>query len=186
MPILPGTDGTEKMSKSLDNYIGINEPPRQIYGKTLSIPDNLIYDYFLLGTNISQTDLNTIKDQLSKPTTNPRDTKRRLARELVALYHGAEEATAAEQEFDRIFVKKDLPDEVPELSIPLETTELNIIKLLTESKLVASNGEARRMIEQGGVSVNGERVSDYNATVSLQYSVILKVGKRRFLKVSKA
>ena len=162
MPILPGTDGVEKMSKSLDNYIGINESPRQIYGKCLSIPDKLILDYFVLTTNVAPHELGEIKKQLDDASTNPRDLKRRLARTLVALYHDEDAARAAEEEFDRIFVKKDLPDEVPEYSIKAENGSIAIMRLLTETKLVTSNGEARRMIEQGGVTVDGQRISDFN------------------------
>jgi tyrosyl-tRNA synthetase len=185
MPILQGTDGVEKMSKSLDNYIAINESPKQIYGKTLSIPDTLIYDYFVLTTDISAEDLLKIKKQLEDSSTNPRDIKRRLARTLVALYHDEEAALAAEEEFDRIFVKKDLPDNVPEYPISLGNGTINIIQLLTETKLVASNGEARRMIEQGGVTVDGQRISDYNAEIRIAESAIVKVGKRRFLRVKR-
>jgi len=185
MPILPGTDGVEKMSKSLDNYIGIEESPKQIYGKTLSIPDMLIFDYFVLTTNLPSEELAKIKHQLDDPSANPRDIKRRLARAIVALYHDEDAAQAAEEEFDRIFVKGELPDEVPEYSISLDRSSVGIIRLLTETKLVASNGEARRMIEQGGVTVDGQRVSDYNAEVRITESVIVKVGKRRFLKVKK-
>ena len=185
MPILPGTDGVEKMSKSLDNYIGISEPPKQIYGKTLSIPDTLIYDYYLLTTNVSAHDLDGIGKSLTDASTNPRDLKRRLARTLVGLYYDDETAQAAEEEFDRIFVKKDLPDEIPEYSIALDNGSVSIIRLLTETKLVTSNGEARRMIEQGGVTVDGQRISDYNAEVPIKESVIVKVGKRRFMKVKR-
>jgi tyrosyl-tRNA synthetase len=185
MPILPGTDGVEKMSKSLDNYIGIDESPKQIYGKTLSIPDRLIFDYFVLTTNVLSEELTKIKHQLDDPSTNPRDIKRRLARTIVALYHDEDAARAAEEEFDRIFVKGDLPDEVPEYPIHLDKSSVSIIRLLTETKLVASNGEARRMIEQGGVTVDGQRISDYNTEVRITESVIVKVGKRRFLKVKK-
>jgi tyrosyl-tRNA synthetase len=185
MPILLGTDGVEKMSKSLDNYIGINESPKQIYGKTLSIPDRLILDYFVLTTNTEPDELVKMKNQLDDPSTNPRDLKRRLARAIVTLYHDEDAARAAEEEFDRIFVKKDLPDEVQEYSIRLDNSGISIIRLLTETKLVASNGEARRMIEQGGVTVDGQRVSDYTADVQITESVIVKVGKRRFLKVKR-
>ena len=137
MPILPGTDGVEKMSKSLDNYIGISESPQQIYGKTLSIPDKLIYEYFILATNLPAGDLVSIKAELDNPANNPRNTKRRLARELVALYHSREAAKLAEEEFDRIFVKKDLPDEVPDRAVSAEGGTIGIIKLLTEAGLVS-------------------------------------------------
>jgi len=185
MPILRGTDGVEKMSKSLDNYIGISESPKQIYGKTLSIPDTLIYDYYMLTTNVPPNELAKIRKELKDTSANPRDLKRKLAQTLVALYHDEDAARAAQDEFDRIFVKKDLPDNVPEYSIPLDSGGINITQLLTETKLVASNGEARRMIEQGGVTVDGQRISDYNAEIRITESVVVKVGKRRFLRVKK-
>lgn len=187
LPILPGTDGVEKMSKSLDNYIGLNEAPRDMYGKTLSIPDDLIYQYFLLTTDVAFEELKQIKKALQDGNTNPRDLKRRLARELVALYYNGETAQAAEEEFDRIFVKKDVPDEIPEASIETENGTINIIKLLTATKLVASNGEARRMISQGGVSIDGKRIADDKVLVDLSVSpVVVKVGKRKFLRISEA
>ena len=185
MPILVGTDGVEKMSKSADNYIGIDESPKQIYGKTLSIPDTLIYDYFLLATSVSAKELKEIKQQLQDSISNPRDLKRRLARELVTLYHSAQAAVAAEEEFDRIYVQKLLPDEVPEVSISFEGSTIGIIPLLMETRMVPSKGEARRMIEQGGVSIDGERVSDINTNIRLEKGIVLKVGKRKFLRVHK-
>ncbi len=185
LPILVGTDGVEKMSKSLDNYIGITESPREIFGKTLSIPDTLIYDYFLLTTDVSPAELQEIKAALDEGRTNPRDLKRRLARELVRLYHSADAARAAQEEFDRIFVKKDLPDEVPEMVIPTEDRTIGIVDLLTSTKLVASKGEARRMIEQGAVSINGVRIPDEKAVVAIQDEVVVKVGKRKFMRIKR-
>ena len=184
-PILPGTDGVEKMSKSLDNFIGITESAHEIYGKTLSIPDTLIFDYFVLTTNIPAADLAEIKDLLEQGSVNPRDLKRRLAREIVTLYHSAAIARAAEEEFDRIFVKKDMPDEIPELTFAAESNSVGILRLLTESNLASSNSDARRLIEQGGVSVDGVKIEDYNATVDIRRGVIVKVGKRKFVKVRK-
>jgi tyrosyl-tRNA synthetase len=185
LPILVGTDGVEKMSKSLDNYIGINESPREIYGKTLSIPDTLIYDYFLLTTNVSPAELQEIKAALEDGRTNPRDLKRRLARELVTLYHSAEDARMAQEEFDRIFVKKDLPNEIPETTVQTENGSIGIIDLLTSAKLVSSRGEARRMIEQGAVSINGVRVPDDKAMVAVRGEVVVKVGKRKFMRIKR-
>jgi tyrosyl-tRNA synthetase len=183
LPILPGTDGVEKMSKSLDNYIGIDEPPREIYGKTLSIPDTLILDYFLLATDVPQGEIAGFRRALEEQSVNPRDLKRRLARELVAAYHDAEAARLAEEEFDRVFVKKDLPDEIPERRIRLEGPTIGILALLTRTGLAASNGEARRLVEQGGVTVDGERVAGYQAEVPLGAVTLVKVGKRKFLRV---
>jgi len=186
MPMLAGTDGVEKMSKSLNNYIGLNESPKQMYGKTLSIPDKLIYDYFVLTTNVPEIEIVQIQQELEDPSVNPRNIKRRLARALVTQYHNEEAAQAAEDEFDRIFVKKDLPDEIPEVSINLENGRISIIRLLTETKMVGSKNEARRMIEQGGVSINGEKISNLNAMIGIEKSIVVKVGKRKFLRVSKS
>jgi len=180
MPILPGTDGVEKMSKSLDNYIGISDSPREIFGKTLSIPDRLMYDFFVLATNTPNAELPAVKAAIES---HPRDTKRRLAKELVALYHNPEAAVAAEEEFDRIFVKKDIPDVIEEMSYGIVGGSVNILQLLTETKLVPSKGEARRLIEQGGVSVNNEKISNAKMDIALSGPAIVKVGKRKFLKI---
>ena len=185
MPILPGTDGVEKMSKSLDNYIGISEPPSQMYGKTLSIPDTMIQDYFVLATDVPAADLAEVKKELADKTVNPRDLKRRLARELVRMYHSAESARAAEAEFDRVFVKKDMPDILPEVALTLAEGSIGIVRLLTEAGFAASNSDARRLITQGGVSVDGQRIIDPHAEISLEKSVVLKVGKLRFARVSR-
>jgi tyrosyl-tRNA synthetase len=182
MPILPGTDGVEKMSKSLDNYIGISEPPQQMYGKTLSIPDTLIYDYLLLATTLPESELSEIRQHLEKGTENPRNLKRRLARELVTLYHGSDAALAAEEEFDRVFVRRDLPDQIPEARLTTKGAPVGILRLLTETGLASSNSDARRLIDQGGVSVDGQRITDQAALIDLGNGVIIKVGKRKFVR----
>jgi tyrosyl-tRNA synthetase len=184
MPILRGTDGIEKMSKSLENTIGIEESPQQMYGKTLSIPDKLIYDYFLLGTDISPDELATLGEQLRDTNVNPRDLKRRLARELVTLYHSHEAARDAEEDFDRVFVRKALPEEIPEVALSLADGKIGILRLLTETSLASSNSDARRLVEQGGVSIDGQRVADQNAVIGLEKSIVVKVGKRKFLRVT--
>lgn len=183
MPILVGTDGVEKMSKSLDNYVGINESPKEIYGKTLSISDALIYDYFSLATDVPGHELAKLKSDLEKRLVNPRDIKRSLARKLVSMYHSASEASAAEEEFDRIFVKKDVPDDIETFSYAAPNGTVGILQLLLDAKLVDSKGEARRLIEQGGVSVDGMKIADINASVQLLRPVVVKVGRRRFLKI---
>ena len=184
LPILPGTDGVEKMSKSLDNYIGITDSPQDMYGKTLSIPDPLIYQYVLLLTDVPPKEIATIKEQLEKKTANPRDLKRRLARELVSLYHDQASARAAEEEFDRIFIRKGTPDDVPVIALSApDGSSLSILRLLTEAGLVASNSEARRLVEQGGVSVDGQQVNDYKAVIHIGRGILLQVGKRKFAKV---
>ena len=182
MPILAGTDGVEKMSKSLDNYIGVSDTPKDIYGKTLSIPDRLIYQYFELATDVPKKELLEIKKSLDNPNTNPRDTKRTLARTFVRMYHSQEAATASEEEFDRIFVEKAIPDDIEEFTL---NAPMTITALMAEAKLAASKGEARRLVDQGGVSIDGERVTDPNLLLPDKNEFILKVGKRRFLKVKK-
>ena len=181
MPLLVGTDGQEKMSKSLGNYIGINEPPEEIYGKTMSIPDFLIYPYFELATDVDASELAEVKRALEDPQVNPMDLKRRLARKLVEMYHGKEAAKRAEEAFDRVFRRKEVPEDVPEYV--LNEDKIWIVRLLTASGLASSNSEARRLITQGGVYIDGERVTDPNAEIEFKGGEIVKVGKRRFLKV---
>jgi tyrosyl-tRNA synthetase len=183
MPILAGTDGVEKMSKSLDNYIAITDPPREIYGKTLSIPDNLILDYFLLTTNVPADQLEGIRRQLDDRTANPRDLKRRLARELVTLYYDKQSAQTAEEEFDKIFVAKEVPEDIEDFTIHTGNGKISMVELLTSTRMASSNSDARRLIQQGGVSIDGEKVTDVNFVLKLKKEVVLKVGKRRFLKI---
>ena len=183
MPILPGTDGKQKMSKSLDNYIGISETPSQIYGKTLSIPDNVMYDYFELATTVSKQELVEIKATLADPSKNPRDLKRRLAREFVTLYYSADDALKAEQEFDRVFVQKDVPDDLQDFTPDTDAAACWIVKLITESGLAPSNGEARRLVKEGAVSIDGEKMTNPDAEIALDAPKVLKVGKRRFIRI---
>ncbi len=183
MPLLVGTDGTEKMSKSYGNYIGIDESPKEIYGKTLSIPDELIYTYYELATDVSTEELKEIEKKLNDGTTNPRDIKRALARKLVEMYHSKEDAVKAEEEFDRIFIKKDVPDEMPEFEIEGLDEGKNIIDLITGINFAPSRGEARRLVQQGGVSINGEKILDFKHSVVSDKEFVLKVGKRKFAKI---
>lgn len=182
MPLLVGTDGVEKMSKSYNNYIGISEDPKEIYGKTLSIPDNLIYTYFELGTDISNEELAEIKSKLDNPDVNPRDLKRQLARTLVKIYYDEKSAIEAEEAFDKVFIKKEIPDEIPELKI--KSSEINIIDLILEVKFAPSRNEARRLVIQGGVTVDGEKIDDITQTIIIDKEKILKVGKRKFIKLT--
>ena len=182
-PLLVGTDGVEKMSKSYNNYIGISESPDEIYGKSLSIPDNLIYTYFKLATDISNEELKEIKLQLKDRNINPRDIKRKLARTLVKTYYDEKSAKEAEEGFDKIFIKKETPDEIPEHKISNKT--MNIIDLILEVNFAPSKSEARRLVTQGGVSIDGERIDNISAIVTFDTEKILKVGKRKFIKLSK-
>lgn len=183
MPLLEGTDGAEKMSKSLDNAIGITEQPREMFGKIMSIPDTLIYKYFELCTNIGGDELKEIRKTLEDERNNPRDMKRKLGYELVKTYHGEDSAVNAVEEFDRIFVKKELPDEIPEFVIAEEAMKL--VDLLTNSGLADTKSNARRLIEQGAVNVDGRRLTDVNQVMEIMHGMIFKVGKRKFLKILK-
>jgi tyrosyl-tRNA synthetase len=185
MPLLVGTDGVEKMSKSYDNYIGISDSPKDIFGRTLSIPDSLIFNYFELATDISSSELKGIKHQLEDSKVNPRDIKRKLARTLVRMYHSEEAAIQAEEEFDRIFIKKDVPDEIEEFKIDGNNSEFNILELILKVNFAPSKGEARRLVTQGGVSINGEKVTDVHYKAKLNDGMVLKVGKRKFKKFVK-
>ncbi len=183
MPLLVGTDGVEKMSKSLGNYIAITDTPDEIFGKTLSIPDSLIYDYFVLTTDVLAPELDGIKAALEAGKTNPRDLKRRLAREIVTLYHDATAAAQAEDNFDKIFVRKETPNEMEEISMVIGNGGMPLLQLLVEIGAAKSNSEARRLVTQGGVSVDSTKVADPNTSVTLNHPVILKVGKRKFYKI---
>ena len=183
LPLLVGLDGTEKMSKSLGNYIGINEPPQEIYGKTMSIPDNLIYTYFELATEVPGEELAKIKRQLEDPKVNPRDLKARLAYEIVRLYHGEQAARRAEEAFNRVFRQKEVPEEMPVFRYNPAEGKIWIVRLLSSAGLVPSNAEARRLIKQGAVSINGERISDPDLEFVPENNAVIKVGKRRFLRI---
>jgi tyrosyl-tRNA synthetase len=182
MPLIVGTDGVEKMSKSYNNYIGISDSPKEIFGKTLSIPDTLILNYYELATDISNQQLNEIKLQMENHSVNPRNIKRNLAKKLVSMYHGEKDAIEAEEEFDRIFIKKEVPDDIPEFKWDSEP-RIGVLDLLTATNLASSKAEARRLIQQGGVSVDGIKVDDINTVVDIQDSSIIKVGKRKFIKI---
>lgn len=178
MPLLEGIDGSEKMSKSLDNAIGISEDPKDIFGKTMRIPDNLIYKYFELGTQISVNELKEIKDKI---TESPRDYKRKLGFEIVKLYYNEDTANKAVEEFDKIFIKKEIPDDIPETTL---SEDIKLVNLIVTNKMAESNSAARKLIEAGAVSIDSEKVNDVNMVISKDASFTLKVGKRKFLKVN--
>lgn len=186
MPILEGLDGVHKMSKSLGNYIGIDEPPREMYGKTMSLSDDLMLRYFELVTAVSLEELRTIEDGLKNGGMHPRDIKMRLAREIVAQYHDQEASYAAEEEFKRIFQQKDLPDELPDFKLGEDILENGMVwlpKLIVLAKMAGSTSEARRLIQQGGVKVDGEKIDDPNCNISPVSNMIIQVGKRKFTRI---
>ncbi|MCF7857819.1 MAG: tyrosine--tRNA ligase [Candidatus Cloacimonetes bacterium] len=179
-PILMGIDGTEKMSKTLDNYIAVFDTPKDKYGKTMSIPDDLIINYFNYATTVKPDEIKEISQQLKTGKINPKIIKQRLAREIVALYHGKKTAEMAEEEFNLIFQKKNIPDDIPELKL---NETMKIIDILTQSGICNSGGEARRMIKQNAVSIDGTKIKDMFYEVTKE--CVIKVGKRRFVKVVK-
>ncbi|MFC1555524.1 tyrosine--tRNA ligase [candidate division KSB1 bacterium] len=182
LPLLEGIRGVEKMSKSLNNYIGINETANEMYGKIMSIADELIYRYFLLGTRVSKQELGKIEEKLKDSTINPMDLKRQLAREIISQYHSADLADVAENEFNRVFKQKEIPTDIEEYAL-MDEQPVWIVKLLTDSGLIASNSDARRMIRQGAVSLDGEKITDENMQLTITSGAVLKAGKRKFKKI---
>jgi len=178
VPLLVGTDGSLKMSKSLGNYIGVAEPPEDIYGKTMSIPDELILPYFELLTDVPDEELAAFKQQLEGGTVNPMLLKKRLGKEIVAQLYSDKEAKEAEAHFEKVVQKKEIPEEMPEFKA--SATQLPISRFLVEAGKSASHSEAYRLIQQGAVSKNGKRVSDPNEPV--KKGDIIKVGKRGHIK----
>lgn len=178
MPILEGLDGVHKMSKSLGNYIGVDEDAQQMYGKAMSIPDELMPKYFELVSNISTEDLAQVTEGLRNGSYHPRDAKMRLAKELVTRFHGQDAGQAAEQNWQQVFQQGALPEEMPEVKVV--PGQYWIVKALVDLGLAASNGEARRSVEQGGVRINGEKVLDAQAEITLADKVVIQVGKRKF------
>jgi len=182
LPVLEGIDGGQRMSKSLGNYIGIDDEPDEMYGKIMSIPDNLILKYFTLVTDYSLAHPEEVKRRLSDGQTNPMVLKKELARTIVQMYHSDSAARQAEQNFEQIFSKKEIPDDIEEIVISSSELPKPLVKLLTECGAVSSNGEARRLIQQGGVRINDEKIDDINYSFQDKGEYITKVGKRRFFK----
>jgi tyrosyl-tRNA synthetase len=184
MPLLEGTDGVQKMSKSLGNYIGITESPQEIFGKVMSISDELMWRYYELLTDLTTTEIASLKTAAQSGARNPRDLKVDLAKRIVTDFHSAKAADEAEEDFVRRFRKKETPDDVEERELPA-SQEWDLAQLLVTVGLAESKAEARRLIQQGGVSVDGERQTGVNATRWARgTSALIKVGKRRFVRVN--
>ncbi len=179
VPLLEGTDGKNKMSKSLDNYIGITEPPNEMYGKVMSIPDELVVRYFKLVLYYDESQLKEVEKAMRE---NPRDTKARLAYEIVRLFHSEDAARRAAAEFDRIFRERQAPSDMPEFAVPPEGK--NIVDIIYELGFARSKSEARRIVSQGGAKVDGEKVTNIEAViVPKEEGSVLKVGKRKFARL---
>lgn len=178
LPLLEGTDGAHKMSKSLGNAVGVTEPPDSMYGKLMSIPDALMLRYYELLTD---EDLAAVK------SAHPMEAKQKLARLLVAQFHGEPAAQAAEATFNKVVRQKEVPSEMAEFKVPaalLKGGQVSVAVLMAESKLASSKSEARRLIEQGGVEIDGQRITNPQAATAVKSGAILKVGKRRFIKLT--
>lgn len=181
-PLLEGLDGVNKMSKSLNNYIGIEEPPNEMFGKVMSISDELMWRYYELLTDLTQADISNLRSEIDNGE-NPRNVKVNLAKLIITDFHSAADAAAAEEEFNRLFVNKELPDDIELRQMPAGT--YRIADLLAETGLTASKGEARRLVEQGGVKIDGQKASNSAAEISVSgKEVLLQVGKRKFLRVA--
>ena len=179
MPILEGTDGVQKMSKSLGNYIGVNEDPYEMFGKTMSIPDELICRYFELLTRVPMAEIEAMRDSMANGSLNPRDAKMRLAVELITNYHSREAAREAQEKFELVFSRRDIPEDIPEIKI--NEKEIYLPKFLTENGMVGSGSEGRRMLKQGAVKVNGEKYDE--ESLAVEHGMVIQVGKRKFVKL---
>ena len=180
LPLLEGTDGNDKMSKSYGNDIGLTDSPEDMYGKAMSIKDEMIVKYFILAADASDELIDTVKSNLSDKAHNPRDSKRLLGRTLVELYYDKDQANKAEEHFDRVIVNKNIPDIMPEYHVK---SEMLIVDILCSSEMVKSKSEARRLISQGAVSIDGEKIIDVSFMLSKKPGSVIKIGKRRFLKI---
>lgn len=182
MPLLEGLDGVKKMSKSLGNYVGIAEPPKEIFGKIMSISDELMFRYYELLSHISAEELNLLKEGIKRGTLHPKKAKEDLALEIVERYWGKDKAHRAKEEFDRIFREKGLPEEIPSVELEWEEDEMWVPKIMKLSELTASTSEAIRLITQGGVLIDDKKYTDPEGKLE-KGSYLFKVGKRRFLRI---
>ncbi|MBA7599015.1 Tyrosine--tRNA ligase [subsurface metagenome] len=181
VPLLRGTDGVRKMSKSYNNYIGLTESPGKMYGKIMSIPDTIIWHYFQLLTNIPLKEIGAIKKKVSQGILNPRDVKARLAQEIVTIFCNKKATLEAEKEFNKVFKQKQLPSKIPTVSV--KQKELNILDLLTKTKLASSRSEAKRLIVQGGVKISGQVQKNWQKKIRIKKGIVVQVGKRKFIKI---
>jgi tyrosyl-tRNA synthetase len=181
LPLLEGTDGVQKMSKSYGNYIGLTDVPADMFGKVMSIPDELIIKYYRLCTSVPVDEVDDLQASLESGSGHPNALKRRLAREVVALYHDAEASEAAERTFDSLFKRHEIPDDIPEIAVELED-EVYVPGLLHELGLAGSASDARRLIDGGGVRVGGEPLAPHIYRVARAHveNQVVQVGKRRF------
>ncbi len=182
MPLLEGTDGIQKMSKSYGNYIGITDTPKEMFGKIMSISDELMWKYYELLTNVSMDNINKMKRDALGSQLNPKDAKVNLAKEIIATYHSSQDAKKAQEEFDSVFKKGNPPEDVP--TYETEISEQFVWDIIKKAQLAATSSQARRLMEQGGVSVDGKKIQDVDTKIKPKEGMIIQVGKRRFLRVT--
>lgn len=182
LPLIEGLDGVEKMSKSKNNYIGVDDKPSDMYGKTMSIPDELILRYFDLVTDLPLDQRNEIKEELITGKLHPKDAKMLLAKTIVRMYHSSEDAEIAEETFKAVFQRGALPDDIPVVEWEGEK-EIPLVDLLVELKLQKSKTEARKMIQNGGIKINEVKVNDIHLQINTSYEPIIQVGKRKFIQL---
>ena len=182
LSLLEGTDGVKKMSKSFNNFIGIDFEANEMFGKIMSIPDQLIIKYFILCTNLPLSEINEIKEKIEKGE-NPRDFKAKLAYEIVKIYHGEKLAQKAEAEFNRIFKEKKLPTQIPVLK--LKDRELKLVDLIKKTDLVPSKSEIKRLISQGGIKIDGKVERNWQKKIEIKDKIIIQIGKRKFIQIEK-
>ncbi len=183
LPILVGTDGAQRMSKSLDNYIGVSEPPAQIFGKTMSIPDELIVPYFELATELSPDEVDKIRAELKSGSINPMEHKKSLAETIVRMYHGPDAGAAARANFERVFSKKKRPDKIDEVKLDKLGGTVSVLQLAMDTGFPKTKGEARRLISQGGFYVDDRRQNDPFAELPTDKPLFVKYGKKKFINV---
>jgi len=183
MPLLVGTDGVQKMSKSYGNYIGVSEPPNDIFGKVMSISDDLMWMYYELLSRKSMDEISKLKEDVAIGRVHPKSAKESLAMELVARFHSDSDAKKAKEHFDHVFVKRNLPQEIEEKRIDTNMDGISLVQALSIAEIAASKSEIRRVIQQGGLTVNGEKITDINAKISTADSHDVKFGKRKFAKL---
>ncbi len=185
-PLLEGLDGARKMSKSFGNYVGVAEPPNEIFGKLMSISDDLMWKYYELLTTVPMSEIAALKLGVERGEQHPMEVKKRLADNIITQYHGEDAAKSARAEFEQVFSSRELPTDMPEFQLPIGADkELNMISLLVESKMAPSNSEARRLVQQGGVSIDGMKIGELACPMPEADEFTLRVGKRRFLRVKK-
>ncbi len=184
LPILEGLDGVQKMSKSLGNYVGITEPPNQMYGKLMSISDELMWRYYQLLSDLSPAEIEKKRRDVEAGLYHPKQAKMDLAFEIVSKFHGVEAAKKAQEEFERVFARRELPEDMPEMVVITTEPKLRLTRVLTDTRMARSNAEAKRLIQQGGVRWDGERITDVAFEVVCDDSEhILRVGKKKFCRV---